>query len=93
MQFCPCFNQTLLALGQRAVDHLDRVNAIDRNRVLIIGVEVRLMMRSAGFRIHTNDDAKEASDFWQLNTPCDDDLAKGFTNIVHRLPLVRRGAA
>src|SRR3972149_529352 len=76
MQFCPCFDQTLLALRQRTVDHLDGVNAIDCNCVLIIGMEVRLMMRSTGFRIHTNDDAKEASDFWQSNTPRGGDWRK-----------------
>ncbi len=69
MQFCPRFNQTLLAQGQSAVNQLKRVDAIDRDRVLIIRMKVGTMMRSAWLRVHANDDAEEASDFWQRCIP------------------------
>lgn len=40
MQFCPCFDQALLAFWQRTIRQLNWVNAIDRDRVLIVSMEV-----------------------------------------------------
>lgn len=54
MQFCPCFDQSLLTVEKRAGNQLHGRDSKDGNIVLIIGVKIRWL------RKHPNDDSVKA---------------------------------
>jgi hypothetical protein len=87
MQFSPCFDQALLARGQRAADQLNRVNAVNPDRILIVSMEVGLMVRSVQLRVHADNDTEKAGDFWQPCTPRAKGLEKALGNIVYPSPV------
>ena len=64
VQFRPGFDQPLLAARERATDQLNGVNALNTDSVLVVRVEMRAVMWSTGFGIHTNNDPKKACNFW-----------------------------
>ena len=63
MQLRPCFHQALLARRQLAADQFDGIDAIYRDRLLIISVKMWRVMRNASFHIHADDDSKEPAQF------------------------------
>jgi hypothetical protein len=66
VQFRPGFDQPVLAARKRATDQLDGVNALNTDSVLVVRVEMRPVMWSAGFGIHTNNDPKKACNLWHV---------------------------
>src|SRR5262245_66262116 len=64
VQLRPGFDQSVLAARERATNQLNGVNDINTDSVLIVGVEMRSMMWSTGFGIHTNNDPKKACNLW-----------------------------
>ena len=65
VQFRPGFDQPVLAARENATDQLNGVNAINTDSVLVVRVEMRPVMWSTGFGIHTNNDPKKAGNFWR----------------------------
>ena len=63
MNFGPGNRQALLAGRQQTRHGLDRLDAENSDSVLVIGVEVRPMMRSTRLDEHPDDDSKKAADF------------------------------
>jgi hypothetical protein len=61
VQLGPSFHETLLPSWKRASNELDRFQAEHGHLTLIIGVEVRQLVRLADFHVHPNNDAKEAA--------------------------------
>ena len=57
MNYRPCFYKAALTPREIARNQLHTVHSIDRGRVLIIRMEVRSMVLSPGFRVHTYDNA------------------------------------
>lgn len=64
VQFCPPFDQALLAPGQASRNLFRRSDAVDGDILLIIRVEVRQMMRRVGLGEHANDDSEKATQLW-----------------------------
>ena len=64
MQFRPCLHHALLALGQTAGNQFNRVNSINRDFLLIIGVEMRRMVFNARFHVHPDNDPKKTAQLW-----------------------------
>src|SRR5580693_2221825 len=83
MQLCPGFHEALLLFRQSSCDQIDRVDRIDRDLVLIVGVQMRSTVRSTRLRIHPNDDAEESGDLWHS------DLSPGPSGALGEVP--RRG--
>ena len=67
MNFCPCFHKPSLPLRQAASDEFDRIDREDPDVVLIIGMEVRAMVRRRGLGEHADDDPEESGDLWHLS--------------------------
>jgi len=63
MEFSPRLDEPALPLGKLPSQNLDRINRIDRHELLIVGMEVRSMVRIARLDKHPNDDSEEAADF------------------------------
>ena len=59
MKFDPSFDKPLLALRHSAPDHFERLNAIHGYLVLVVGVEMRQVMRRLWFSEHANDDSEK----------------------------------
>jgi hypothetical protein len=64
MQFAPRLDQTPLPGGQRARDHVDRINAKNSHLILIVRMEVSAVVGRTCFSIHTNNDPKEPAQLW-----------------------------
>jgi len=65
MKFSLRFNQSFFLQRERTADYFDRINAENGLLVLVICVEVRAMMLNTRFGEHSDDDAKETTDFGQ----------------------------
>jgi hypothetical protein len=63
MEFSPRFNQSFSLQRESAADYFDRINAENSLLVLVISMEVRAMMLNTRFGKHSDDDAKETTDF------------------------------
>lgn len=63
MEFRPCLDKTLLTFGQRSRDKPNGINAEDTHCILIIGVEMRNMMRASDLGKHTNNNTKKPAKF------------------------------
>src|SRR5271156_2038166 len=63
MQFGPRFHKTLLSERKRARNQFDRIQAVNRHRLLIVSVEVRQMMWSKWLRIHADNNPKKPRKF------------------------------
>src|SRR6185503_17580198 len=61
MKLCPSQNKALLAPRKGTSQTLDSANIVDSHMVLIVRVEVRHVMLSAGLNEHTNDNSEEPS--------------------------------
>jgi hypothetical protein len=57
MEFRPCFHHALLAFREGACDQINRINSVNRDLFLIVGVEVGRMVLSTRFQVHPDDDA------------------------------------
>ena len=55
--------KTLLATRKRTSNQFDGIQAKYSRVILIIGVEMRKVMRLANFHVHANDDPKKAAEF------------------------------
>jgi hypothetical protein len=64
VQFCPGYDQPVLAARESATDQLNGVNAINTNSVLVVRMEMRPVMGCTRFGIHTNNDPEKACNFW-----------------------------
>ena len=64
MQFGPRLDHAALSFGQRPRHQFNRINAIDRNLILIVSMKVRRLMRCANLRVHANDNAEKTAEFW-----------------------------
>ena len=63
MQFRPRFHETPLSLGKPASKDVHRIDCDDGYFVLIVGMEMRHVMRSSRFGEHTDDDAEKPAEF------------------------------
>ena len=63
MKFGPGFYETPLSCWQGACNEIDRVDTEYSDCLLIVGVKMRNVMRSACFSEHTNNDPKEPAEF------------------------------
>ncbi len=63
MELSPSFHQTQLSSWKISRDQINGVKAKYGGIVLIIGMEMRCMVRSAGFHIHSYDDPKKSAKF------------------------------
>jgi hypothetical protein len=63
VQFGPCFHEPPLAARKIAGNQLYRLETIDRNFRLVLGMKVRGMVRCCDLGIHPNDDAEKAGKF------------------------------
>jgi hypothetical protein len=61
VQLRPSFHQSVLTSRQGAADPLDGVNAINANRVLVVGVEMGSLMGRTALGIHPNHDPEKPS--------------------------------
>ena len=61
MEFSPSFHEALLTLGEVPSDQLQRLHSVNGNVLLIVGVEVRKMMRRVRLGEHSNDNSEEAT--------------------------------
>jgi len=60
VDFCPGLNESLLGSRKSAADALDGIKSEYGRYVLIRGVEMRPMVRSADFHEHSNHNSKES---------------------------------
>ncbi len=60
VQFRPGFDQPSLSSWKRTGNQFDGTDLINRDRVTVVSMEVRKMMRVAGFKKHPDDDAVES---------------------------------
>ena len=67
MDLCPCFHEPSLPQRQAASDALDRIDRKNPDVVLILGMEVRPIVRRCGLGKHPDDDPEEAGDLWHLS--------------------------
>ena len=73
LQFCPVnfgpgINEPELRLGKAAAQTLVCVHSEYGRLILLVGVEVRLMMLTARFDEHPNDDPEEARELGHART-------------------------
>jgi hypothetical protein len=61
MQFRPRFHKTLLTPRKRSSNQLNWIQPEYGHIILIIGMEVRQMVRLADFHVHPNNDAKKTA--------------------------------
>jgi hypothetical protein len=59
MQLSPGLHESSLPGGQPAADHLHGVNPNDSHLILVVGMEMRSVVRRTRFGIHPDDDAKK----------------------------------
>ena len=58
----PSFDEPSLPRRQATSEKLDRIDGVDRCRVLVVRVEVWAMVLGGRFREHADDDPEEAGD-------------------------------
>jgi hypothetical protein len=64
VSFRPGFDQPMLASREDATDQLKSVNTVNANRILVVCMEMRSVMRGTRFSIHANNNSKKARKFW-----------------------------
>jgi len=64
MQLGPRFNQTALPAREAPSYQIDRINPVNRDLVLVVGMEVRDVMWFMCFHVHANNDAEETCELW-----------------------------
>src|SRR5260370_10828096 len=64
VQFSPRLDKPELAPGKRAGNQLNWIETDNSNVVLIVRVEVRQVVRHAGFHVHANDDPEKTAEVW-----------------------------
>lgn len=71
MEVCPCLDEALLHLRQLACYALHRLNCKDCPHVLIHGVEMGPVMRSADLSEHANRDTEKPTQLWHVDLVSD----------------------
>ena len=69
VKFRPGLYQAPLTPREFAGDQFDGIEAEDRHIVLVLGVEVRQVVRCPDLHVHTNNDTKKAAEFWHIVIP------------------------
>src|SRR5665213_3588315 len=63
MHFGPAFHKTLLPKRKRPRNKFDGRKAVNSHRLLVVSMEMRQMMWSEWFRIHSNNNSKKTRKF------------------------------
>ena len=64
MQLRPRFDKAQLTSGQGPCNQFQCVKAVNADRFLVVGMEVRYLMRRISLCVHSNNDTEKATEFW-----------------------------
>src|ERR1700675_4759277 len=76
MDLGPGFGEPKLPLREVACQELNGIDCEDTNRILVVRMKVRPMMRCGRLREHTDDDAEESGELWHSTWPLVDSTSE-----------------
>ena len=68
MQFSPGLDEPALCAGQLSYQELNRVDTKHGYVLLVVGVEVRRVVRLTELHEHADDDPEEPAEFWHAES-------------------------